>query len=76
MSNTSIWFIDKTLSGTTTPDLGRPRINANDEVLHDPQSSRTGTSPFDGLMSYLGHSLKESYLSAEMQSVYSAAPAD
>ena len=27
-------------------------------------------------MSYLGHSLEEFYLSAEMQSVYSSAPAD
>ena len=27
-------------------------------------------------MSYLGHSLKESYPAAEMQSVYSAAQAD
>ena len=46
-------------------------------VLHIPQISKAGTSLSDGLMSYLGHSLeKESYSSAEMQSVYSTAPAD
>ena len=32
--------------------------------------------PSDCLVSYLGYSLEESYLSAEIQSVYSTAPAD
>ena len=35
-----------------------------------------GASPSDCLMSYLGHSLEESYPSAEMQLVYSAVPAN
>ena len=41
MSNSSIWPIDWTLSGTTT--LGNKR------VLHISQSSKTGTSKSDGL---------------------------
>ena len=42
-----------------------------------PQSSRiTEVSPTDCLVSCTGHSLGESYSSAEMQSVYSMAPAD
>ena len=36
----------------------------------------TGTLPSDCLASYTWYSLEESYLSAEMQSVYSTAPAD
>ena len=38
--------------------------------------SKTGASPSDGLMSYPENSLEESYSSAEMQSVYSTAPAN
>ena len=46
-------------------------------VLCIPQSSSiTGTSPADFLVSYPGHSLVGSYLSAEVQSVYSTAPTD
>ena len=36
----------------------------------------TGATPSDCLVSYPEHSLGELYLSAEMQSVYSTAPAD
>ena len=53
-----------------------PGINGNEGVLYIPQSSRTGASPSDCLVSCPGHSLEESYLSAEMQSVYSTALAD
>ena len=46
-------------------------------VLYIPQSSSiTDASPSDCLVSCAGHSLEESYPSAEMPSVYSAAPAD
>ena len=47
-------------------------------VLYIPQnSSITGTSPLDCLVSYPGHSLGGgSYPFAELQSVYSTAPAD
>ena len=43
--------------------------------LHIPQSSRTGASPSDDLVSYPECSLgKRSYISAEVQSAFSAAP--
>ena len=46
-------------------------------MLHIPQSSSiTGTSPSDCLVSYAGHSLRKSCLTAEVQSVYSTVPAD
>ena len=49
----------------------------NKRVLRIPHSSSlTGTSPSDYLVSYPGHLLEEYYPSAEMQSVYSTAPAD
>ena len=41
-----------------------------------PYSPITGASPSDFLVFYPGHSLKESYPSEEMQSVYSAVPAN
>ena len=66
MSNISIWPIDKALSGATTPDLSGPGSNGDKEVVFISQSSSiTGASPSDC-----------SYPSAEMQSVYSTAPAD
>ena len=43
-------------------------------VLHVLQTSKIGASPSGGLMSYPGHLLGKSYLSAEMQSVYSTDP--
>ena len=56
MSNSSIWPIDKTLSGTTTPGQSGPGSDGNEEVLNIPQNaSITGASPSDCLMSYLGH---------------------
>ena len=62
--------IDRALSGATTP--------GNEGVLHIPQSPGiTGTSPSDCLVSYPGHSLGVgAYPSAEVQSVYSTAPAN
>ena len=54
-----------------------PKSDGNKGVFHIPQSSSiTGASPSDYLVSYPGHSLGESYLSTEMQSVYSVAPAN
>ena len=77
MSNSSIWPIDKTLSGATIPGQSRPGSDDNKRVLHIPQSSSiTWASSSDCLMSYLGHSLGESYSSAEMQSVYPTALVD
>ena len=76
MSNSSIWPIDRTLSGASTPGKSGPGSNANEGALHISQSSKTGASPADGLISYPGYSWREVLLSAEMQLVYSAALAD
>ena len=48
-----------------------PRSNVNEGILHILQIFKTGASKTDGLMSYLGHSSRVSYPSAENQSVYS-----
>ena len=72
MQFSSIWPIDRTLSGATTLGLSGPRSDGNERVLHMPQSSCiTGTSPSDCLVSYLPHSLWGSYPSVEVQLVYS-----
>ena len=72
MHFSSIWPIDKTLSGTTTRGHSGPKSDGNEGVLHIPQrSSITGTSLSDCLVLYSGHSLAGSYSSAAVQSVYS-----
>ena len=77
MQFSSLWPIDRTLSSATTPVQSGPEINANEGVLHIPQSSSiTGTSPSDSLVSYPGHSLGKSYPSAEMHWVYYTAQTD
>ena len=75
MQFSSIWPIDRTLSGATTPGLSGPGSDGNEGVLHIPQASRIiGTSPSDCFVSYPGHSLVGgAYPSAEVQSVYSTA---
>ena len=73
----TVWPIDKTLSGATTPGQSRPGNNGNGGVLHILQISKAGASTSDGLMSYIGHSFGgKSYFSANMQLVHSTAPAD
>ena len=52
----SIWPIDRNLSGATTSGQSGPWSNGYEGVLRISQSSRlTETSPSDCLMSYLGH---------------------
>ena len=73
----SIKPIDRTLSGATTLDQCWPGSDGKERVLRNPQSSSiTGASPWDCLVSYPGHSLREFffYSSAEKQSMYSTAP--
>ena len=54
----SIWPIDRTLSGTTTPEQSWTGREGNEDVLRIPQSSSiTGTSSSDCLVTYPGHSL-------------------
>ena len=55
--NSSIWPLDGTLTGTTTLGPRGTRSNDSQGVFHIPQSSTTGASPWDGLVSYLGHLL-------------------
>ena len=77
MSNSSIWPIDRTPSGATPPGRSGPESNGNEGVFCILQSSGiTEASPLDCLVSYPGHSLGESYLYAEMQSVFSTVLAD
>ena len=53
--NNSIWPIDGTQTGTTTPSQGGPRSNGNEGVLHISQSSKTRVSPLDGLVTCPGY---------------------
>ena len=74
MQFNSIWPIDRTLSHATTPSRSKSGSDGNKELLHIPQSSSiTGVSPSDCLVLYLGHLLRRSCPSTELQSVYSAA---
>ena len=57
MLDSSIWPIDRTLSGATTSDQSEPESNGNEEVLCVPQSI-TVASPSDCLVTYPGHSLE------------------
>ena len=74
----SIWLIERTLSGTTTPSQSEPGSGGNEVVLCIPQSSSiTGTSPLDCLVSYIRTLVGGgSYPSEEVQSVYSSALVD
>ena len=76
MSNSSVWPINRTVSGATTSGQSGPGSDGNEGALFFSQSSNiTGASPSDCLMSYLGHSSRVGvYPSAEMKSVYSTAP--
>ena len=77
MSNSSIWPIDRTLSGATTPGQSQLGSDGNEGILRIPQSSSiTEVSPSDCLVSYTGHSLEGSYPCVEIQSVYSTATAN
>ena len=54
----SIWPIDGTLSGATTPSQLGPGSDSNEGILWIPQSSSLiGTLPSDCLASYPGHLL-------------------
>ena len=66
MQFSSIWPIDRTLSGGTTPGQSGPGSYGNEGVLYIPLSSSiSGSSPSYCLVSYAQ--------TAEMQLVYSAA---
>ena len=54
MSNSSIWPIDRTLSGATALGQSGPGSNGIEGVVYTIQSSRAGSLPSDGLMLYPG----------------------
>ena len=56
----SIWLIDRTLLGATTPGQSGLESNGNEGVFCIPQISKAEASSSDGLMLYLGHSWEES----------------
>ena len=67
----SIWPIDRTLSGATTPGQSGPGSDGNKGVLRIFQSSSISEASLsDCLVSYPEHRFEEFYPSAEMQSVY------
>ena len=66
-----------TLSGAYTPGQCGSWIDSTEEVLRIPQSfSIREAPPSDCLVLYPEHLFGECYLSAEIQSMYSAAPPD
>ena len=73
----SIWLIDRALSSATTPGQNESESDGNEKVLSVPQSSSiTEAVPSDYLMSYIRTLVGGSYLTAEMQPVHPAAPAN
>ena len=71
----STWPIHGILTGTTSLGQGGPGSNGNEGVPLIPLSFQTETSPSDGLVPYPGYWFG-GLTSAEMQSVYSTAPAN
>ena len=67
--NRSIWPIDGSLTGTTTPDRSGLGSNGNKGVLYISQSSRTEASFSDGLVSYPGRLLEVGVFSHERDKV-------
>ena len=71
------YHFDLPQSGVTTTGQSESESNGNEEVLHIPQNfSNSAVSLSDCLVFYSGHSLGESNSCAEMQSMYSTAPAN
>ena len=56
--NSSIWPIHGTLTGTSNLSQSGPESNCSEGVLQIPQSSNTGASPSDSLLSYSGYPLE------------------
>ena len=62
MLNSSIWPIDRTLSGATTPGQSGSSSDGSEEVLYFPQISKAGVIPSECFVSYPGDSLGERVL--------------
>ena len=77
ISNVSIWPIDGTLSGTTTPVQNGPGSNGNIGVLRIPESAWSEASPSDCMVTYTRLlSGGWGYPPAEMQLAYPTDTAD
>ena len=76
--NSSIWPLDRTLTGTTIPCQSVLGRNNNEGGLNIFQRSRTGASLSDAVYCHNQDSRRvgASYSSAEMQSAYSTFPGD
>ena len=61
MLNSSVWPKDRILQRASPQGQSGPGSNDNDGVLHISQSSITGASPSDYLMSCSGHSLRAGF---------------
>ena len=73
MSNSSIWPIDRILSGATTPGQSGSWNDGSEEVLHIRQSSSiTGPSLSDFLILYLRHSSKVGVCGDAVRVLYSS----
>ena len=68
--------LDVSLTDTSTQNQKGLRRNGNGGFLHIPKRFRTGASSLNCFVLYPGHSLGESYLTAEMQIAYSTASDD
>ena len=69
----SLWHIDETLTGATTPEQSGVRSKGNEVVLYISQSSRTGASPSDASRC---HTKDTSWLLSYSLHRYFAAPVD
>ena len=77
MQFSSIWLIERALSGTITSGKSEPGIDDSEVLLSLQSFSITETSPSDFLVPYPRHSVEWGvYPFAEMQSVYSTSPAN
>ena len=70
-NDSSIWLTDGTLAGTDNPRQRVPGSNGNEGILPNPQSFSTGAATSDAVWFYT-----QDTRCAEMQSLYSTAPAD
>ena len=77
MKNSSIWPIERTLSGATIPGPSGAGSDGKEGVFRLTKSSSINEAIISVcFVSYPGISLRESYPSVETQLVYNATPAD
>ena len=60
--------IDRTLTSSHTPGQSGPGCNANEWILHIPQSTKNGALPSDGLVSYPEHTWSKGLITPQRRS--------